>query len=115
VVTRRPAERERAALGGLEREPGGPACRLERRLRRLSVRVEPRGVLDRPDPREIGRVVAALEVRVLRGSDDVRRLELLQGCDSTRILRMLPGRVEVLEVAVDQKLDRRPLRGDVAG
>jgi hypothetical protein len=70
-------ESEAAAVDRLERAPGGEQRRLVARLGRDCVRIEERRNLERRQPVEIGRCMAALDLFPRRRAalDDLERLE----------------------------------------
>ena len=77
MVPGRSHEGEAAAVDRLERAPGSEQRRLETRLGRDRVRIEERRNLERRQPVEVGRRMAALDLFARRRAalDDLERLE----------------------------------------
>ena len=108
MVPRRPDEREPAALGGLDRRARGEQRRLVARLRPDGVGVEHLDPLERRDPLDVRRVVAALHglprrrAGLVPGPDAVE-----QHLEPALRLRVRARRVQARHRRVRQEVDRR--------
>jgi hypothetical protein len=107
MMARRPNEREAAVQRSLDRRSDGERRRLERRLRRDRVAVEPRAALDRADAIDVLLRVAEQELLLGRGASlgpfgEARE----QNLEPLPALGVCARRVQARERWVRQEVDR---------